>query len=365
MPLKIGIVGLPNVGKSTLFNCLTKAHAEVSNYPFTTINPNLGIVEVPDERLANISRIMKSQKTIPTTIEFVDIAGLVKGASKGEGLGNQFLANIREVDAIAHVVRCFEAPSVAHVEGMPGPSRDMEIVNSELLLSDLSTIEKKLSELQKLLKTNDKTAQHQANVLKKAQETTGKGTLLSSRPWNDEEKNILGPFFLLTMKPQIIVANMDEKSFIAGSGAFVEEAQNAAKNIGAPSVGICSKLEDEILELSKEEASQYLAEIGAKDLRLPELIKKGYETLDLITFFTGNEKETRAWTLTNGAKLAYAAGKIHTDMEKGFISAEVINAEELLNMGTYAHAKEKGAVRLEGKEYIVKDGDLVYIRFNV
>ncbi|MFA5103915.1 MAG: redox-regulated ATPase YchF [Candidatus Margulisiibacteriota bacterium] len=365
MSLKIGIVGLPNVGKSTLFNCLTKAHAEVSNYPFTTINPNLGIVEVPDERLVNISKIMKSQKTIPTTIEFVDIAGLVKGASRGEGLGNKFLANIREVDAIAHVVRCFDSPSVAHVEGVPGPIRDIETVNSELLLSDLATIEKKLSELQRLLKSNDKAAQHQAGVFKKAQEAVGKGSPLSSASWSDEEKSVLGPLFLLTMKPQIIVTNTDEKSFVSGRNGFVKEAESAANTIGAPLVEICSKLEEEILELSKEEAAQYLAEIGIKELRLQELIKTGYKTLDLITFFTGNEKETRAWTATNGTKLVSAAGKIHTDMEKGFISAEVISAEELINMGTYAHAKENGAVRLEGKEYFVKDGDLVYVRFNV
>lgn len=365
MPLKIGIIGLPNVGKSTLFNCLTKAHAEVSNYPFTTISPNLGIVEVPDESLPKISGITKSQRTIPTTIEFVDIAGLVKGASKGEGLGNQFLANIREVDAIAHVVRCFESATVVHVEGVPGPLRDIEIVNSELLLSDLSMIEKKLAELQRLLKANDKTAQHQLDVLNKAKEYAGRGAMLFAVMWSEEERHVLSPLFLLTMKPQIIIANMDEKSFAEGGNAFVEQAAAAAKTIGAHFIGICSKLEGELLELSKEEATQYLAEIGAKEFRLPELIRTGYETLDLITFFTSNEKETRSWTIKRGTKLPSAAGKVHTDMEKGFISAEVINAGELIKMGTYAHAKEKGAVRLEGKEYVVKDGDLIYVRFNV
>jgi len=365
MSLKIGIVGLPNVGKSTLFNCLTKAHAEVSNYPFTTIDPNLGIVEVPDDRLFNLSKMMKSKKTVPTAIEFVDIAGLVKGASKGEGLGNQFLANIREVDAIAHVVRCFESPSVVHVEGMPGPSRDIDIINSELLLADLSTIEKKLSELQRLLKSSDKAAQAQVAVLKKAHEAVSKGLLLSFIPFSEEEKNVLRPLFLLTMKPRIMIANMDEKSLIKGGNIFVEEALKTAKNIGDISVGICTKLEEEILEFPKEEAAQYLAEIGVKELRLPELITAGYKALDLITFFTSNEKETRAWTIKSGTKLASAAGKIHTDMEKGFISADVINSEDLFKMGTYAHAKEKGAVRLEGKEYVVKDGDLLYIRFNV
>jgi len=371
MSLKIGIVGLPNVGKSTLFNCLTKAHAEVSNYPFTTIDPNIGVVFVPDERLDRLADMMASKKRVLTTIEFVDIAGLVKGASKGEGLGNQFLANIREVDAVAHVVRCFDDPSIVHVEGAPNPVRDIETINTELILADLGTVEKKLSDirstpaLQRLLQSNDKTALAHVSALKKTQEALSKGLLLSSVDWSDDEKDILRPLFLLTMKPRIIIANMDERSFIKGGNIFVEEAQDAVKNIGDISVGICTKLEEEILELPKEDAAQYLAEIGVKTLRLPELITAGYKTLDLITFFTSNEKETRAWTIKKGTKLASAAGKIHTDMEKGFISAEVINSDDLFKMGTYAHAKEKGAVRLEGREYVVKDGDLIYIRFNV
>lgn len=365
MPLKIGIVGLPNVGKSTLFNSLTKLSAAVSNYPFTTIDPNIGIVEVPDERTAKISGITGSKKKTEATIEFVDIAGLVKGASRGEGLGNQFLANIREVDVIAHIVRCFEDNMIAHVEGLPDPARDVEIVNSEILLADLKTIEKKESEAQREAKTGDKKAKEYLKLVEKIKPQVEKGFFASAAQLSYEEKALLSPLFLLSMKPQIFVANVGEDYFLKGEKEHVPELTDIAGRTKTPYVVICSKLEAEIFGLEKAEAGQYLKEIGMGHSRLPELISAGYKALGLITFFTANENETRAWPVEQGTKLPSAAGKVHTDMEKGFISAEVISAHDLIHTGTYHGAKEKGLVRLEGKHYEVRDGDVVTVRFNV
>lgn len=365
MPLKVGIIGLPNVGKSTLFNALTKLSAAVSNYPFTTIDPNIGIVEVRDERTSKISQIMRSKKTTEAAIEFVDIAGLVKGASKGEGLGNQFLANIREVDAIAHVVRCFDDGSIVHVEGAPDPARDIDIINSEILLADLKTIEKKESEAQKEAKTGDKKAKEYLKLVEKIKLQVEKGFSVNTAQLSHEERTLLGPLFLLSMKPQIFVANVGENHFSEGKNDYVPELADAAKKCGAPYVVICSKLESEIFGLEKAEADIYLKDIGMGTSKLPELINAGYKALGLITFFTANENETRAWPLEQGTKLPSAAGRVHSDMEKGFISAEVIEAGVLIKTGNYHDAKEKGLVRLEGKNYEVKDGDVVTIRFNV
>ena len=365
MPLKVGIIGLPNVGKSTLFNALTRLSAAVSNYPFTTIDPNIGIVEVPDERTAKISKIMKSKKATEAAIEFVDIAGLVKGASKGEGLGNQFLANIREVDAIAHVVRCFDDSSIAHVEGLPDPSRDVEIINSEILLADLKTLEKKASEAQKEAKTGDKRVKEHLGLIEKVKSEVEKGHPAASVRLSREENSLLAPLFLLSMKPQLFVANVGEDHFLKAEDQHVRQLKDVAGKAGAPYVIICSKLEAEIFGLEKSEAEQYMKDIGMEHSRLPDLIDAGYKTLGLITFFTANENETRAWPVPAGTKLPSAAGKVHSDMERGFISAEVIAAEDLLRAGSYHEAREKGLVRLEGKNYEVRDGDIATIRFNV
>lgn len=355
MPLKVGIIGLPNVGKSTLFNALTRLSAAVSNYPFTTIDPNIGVVEVPDPRTAKIAGIKGSKKKTEATIEFVDIAGLVKGASRGEGLGNQFLAHIREVDAIAHVVRCFSDSSIVHVEGAPDPKRDIEIINSEILLADLATLEKKEAEARKTAKTDDKHAKELLALIDKAKASVEKGALANSIRLNEEEKHLLGQLFLISAKPQIFVANAGESYFLSDEDSFVTQLQEIALKAGVPAVIICSKLESEILGLEKEEAEEYLKEIGASSSKLPELIKSAYQTLGLTTFFTANEKETRAWPVEKDTKLPKAAGKVHSDMEKGFICAEVIGAEELF---------KGGLVRMEGKNYPVQDGDVVTVRFN-
>lgn len=365
MSLKIGIVGLPNVGKSTLFNAITKASAEISNYPFTTIDPNIGVVEVPDERLKKIAGILKSPKAVPAVIEFVDIAGLVKGASKGEGLGNKFLGHIREVDAIVHVVRCFEDPKIVHVEGSPDPVRDTETVNAELLLSDIETLEKRISERQSAVKSGNKAAKQEIEMFKRLKEEAGKGILISALKLNEEEKALTKTTFLLTSKPQIIAANVDDAAVTGGQNSYIDGLLASVKAPGIKVVPICAKLESELAELGRDEADQYLAETGAEGSSLPRLIKAGYETLGLITFFTGNDKEARAWEAEDGTALPKAAGKVHSDMERGFISAEVINAEDLITIGDYHKAKEEGKVRLEGKSYIVRDGDVVKVRFNV
>lgn len=365
MALKIGIIGLPNVGKSTLFNAITKAAAEVSNYPFTTIDPNIGVVEVPDSRLSEITAILGSAKAVPAVIEFVDIAGLVRGASKGEGLGNKFLGHIREVDAVVQVVRSFGGHQITHVDGEPDPVRDIETINAELLLSDIETLEKRIAERESAVKSGSKTARREAEILTKLKEEAGKGKLISSFDTTEEEKALIKSVFLLTSKPQIIAANVDDGALTDGGGRLLEKAVEYGRTGRIRVVPVCAKLESELAELGKEEAEAYLKETGAGGSSLPQLIRAAYETLGLVTFFTGNEKESRAWEVPEGTPLPKAAGKVHTDMEKGFISAEVINYEELKTVKNLQKAREDGKVRLEGKTYIVKDGDLVKIRFNV
>ncbi|MFH1361353.1 MAG: redox-regulated ATPase YchF [bacterium] len=343
MGFTLGIIGLPNVGKSTLFNALSRAKAEVSNYPFCTIKPNVGVVEVPDKRLYQIQKIMGSAKAVPTTIEFYDIAGLVKGAHKGEGLGNQFLSHIREVDAIAHVVRCFSKQDIAHVSGQVDPLADIGIIEAELILADLAVVEKRLGETKVKAKSGDKKLLAQVEELEalKNQLAEGKPAVGCELP-------------LLTAKPILYVANVDE----SGNKEQVELIREKA---GQAVVPICAQLESEIADLSVEEAK----ELGYKSTGLDVLIQAGYKLLDLITFFTANNKEARAWTTSKGVKIPAAAGKIHSDMEKGFIAAEVIGAEALIQAGSYSKARELGVLRTEGKSSLVQDGDLIQVRFNV
>lgn len=365
MSLKLGIVGLPNVGKSTLFNALSKAGAEVSNYPFTTINPNIAVVEVPDKRIDLISEISRSKKKTNTYIEFVDIAGLVKGASKGEGLGNKFLSNIRETDAIIHVVRCFKDENIAHVEGSPDPKRDIDIINSELLLADLETVEKRIGAAKIASKTGDKKKLHELQILEKIKALIEKGTMLFLGKFHDEEKLLIKELQLLTSKPQLFVANVGEASIFDQNDPWLLATGNLALSFNSDCISICSKLEAEVRELPESDAEDFLKESGITELSLSKLIKEGYKILDLITFFTSNEKETRAWTLKHGEKAPAAAGKVHSDFEKGFISAEVIHYDDLASIGSFVKAREKGLLRTEGKGYEVKDGDIILFRFNI
>ncbi len=365
--MKLGIVGLPNVGKSTLFNSLTKAGAESANYPFCTIDPNVGIVAVPDKRLDLLTDLYKSQKTTPAVIEFVDIAGLVKGASKGEGLGNQFLGNIRECDAIVHVVRCFEDSNIIHVDGSVDPIRDIETINLELIFSDLEILEKRIAKTTKLA-MNDKEAKAQLVILKKFQEALLSGKMASSVEIEDEEdKKFVDSLFLLTTKPMIFAANVAEED-LADDGAsnpYVQKVREFAKENGNGVFVISARIEEEISELDDEEKAEYLETLGIKESGLDKLIAASYDLLGLMSFLTAGEKETRAWTIKKGTKAPQAAGKIHSDFERGFIKAEVINYKDLLDCGSLAAAKEKGLVRIEGKEYVVKDGDTIIFRFNV
>lgn len=365
--MKLGIVGLPNVGKSTLFNSLTKAGAESANYPFCTIDPNVGIVAVPDKRLDLLTDLYKSQKTTPAVIEFVDIAGLVKGASKGEGLGNQFLGNIRECDAIVHVVRCFEDSNIIHVDGSVDPIRDIETINLELIFSDLEILEKRIAKTTKLA-MNDKEAKAQLVILKKFQEALLSGKMASSVEIEDEEdKKFVDSLFLLTTKPMIFAANVAEED-LADDGAsnpYVQKVREFAKENGNGVFVISARIEEEISELDDEERAEYLETLGIKESGLDKLIAASYDLLGLMSFLTAGEKETRAWTIKKGTKAPQAAGKIHSDFERGFIKAEVINYKDLLDCGSLAAAKEKGLVRIEGKEYVVKDGDTIIFRFNV
>ena len=365
--MKLGIVGLPNVGKSTLFNSLTKAGAESANYPFCTIDPNVGVVTVPDERLNLLGDFYKSKKVTPAVIEFVDIAGLVKGASKGEGLGNQFLANIREVDAIVHVVRCFEDSNVVHVDGSIDPLRDIETINLELVFSDLEILERRIAKVTKTARM-DKEAAKELAFLEKVKAHLEEGQLaITLETENEDEDAWLATYNLLTAKPVIYAANVAEDD-IADDGAnnqYVQAVREYAAKQNSEVFVICAQIEEEISELDEDERKMFLEDLGLTESGLEKLVRASYHLLGLMSFLTAGEDETRAWTIKIGTKAPQAAGKIHTDFERGFIKAEVVNYQDLLDCGSYAGAREKGLVRMEGKEYIVQDGDVILFRFNV
>lgn len=365
--MKLGIVGLPNVGKSTLFNSLTKAGAESANYPFCTIDPNIGIVAVPDERLKLLGDMYHSKKVTPATIEFVDIAGLVKGASKGEGLGNQFLSNIREVDAIVHVVRCFEDSNIVHVDGSIDPLRDIETINLELIFSDMEILDRKIVKVEKAARM-DKTLAKELALLEKIKAHLEDGKLARSLPIDDEDElALMNSYNLLTYKPVIFAANVAEED-LADNGENnegVAKVRTFASENDSEVFVICAQIEQEIAELDEEETAMFLEDLGLKESGLQKLIKASYHILGLMSFLTAGEDETRAWTIKIGTKAPQAAGKIHTDFERGFIKAEVVNYKDLLEQGSLAAAREKGLVGMEGKEYVVKDGDVILFRFNV
>lgn len=363
MSLKCGIVGLPNVGKSTLFNALTKAGIAAENYPFCTIEPNVGIVEVPDERLEKLAAIVKPQRVVPAATEFVDIAGLVAGASKGEGLGNQFLANIRETDAIAHVVRCFADDDVVHVAGRVDPLSDIQVIDTELALADLTSVEKVLTRLQKAAKTGDKAAAQVAPILERVLAGLNENRPVRALGLSDDELQLLAPFSLLTAKPVMYVANVAD-SDPAKSEHFAA-VQEYAKAEGAPVVAVCASLEAEIMDLSDEEKVEFLSDMKMDEPGLNRVIRAGYSLLGLQTYFTAGEKEVRAWTTQIGATGPQAAGVIHTDFERGFIRAEVIAYNDFIELGGEAGAKKAGKLRVEGKDYIVQNGDVMHFRFSV
>ena len=363
--MKLGIVGLPNVGKSTMFNAITNAGAECANYPFCTIEPNVGVVPVPDERLEVLTKMYNAKKTTHAVIEFVDIAGLVKGASKGEGLGNKFLSHIREVDAICEVVRCFDDTNITHVDGNVNPTRDIETINLELILADIETVDKRIDNAKKKMKA-DKKYQEEVSLFEKIKETLEAGKSARTITFNEEEKEILKDIFLLTAKPILYIANISEKQLESPfEDEYVKQVVNFAKQENAGVIPLCVKIEEELASLEGEDKKEMLEALGIEESGLNKVVKESYDLLGLMSFLTAGEPEVRAWTIKKGTKAPKAAGKIHSDIERGFIRAEVVSFNDLIREGSMNAAKEKGLVRSEGKDYVMQEGDIVLFRFNV
>ena len=366
MSLKAGIIGMPNVGKSTLFNAITKKNILAANYPFATIDPNLGTVIVPDKRLEVLENMYLPERLIPTQYEFIDIAGLVKGASNGEGLGNKFLSHIREVDAVIHVVRCFEDKDIIHVEGSLDPVRDIEIINLELAISDVEIIENRIEKIAKKAETTkDKEALKEVEVLKKCKDALSVGTALRDLELSDEEKDVLSSFNFITLKPMIYLANMSDADLVTGNNVYLDKVKEYASKTGNVVIPMCAKIESELVELEDSEKKVFLNELGIDESGLDKLISETYRILGLSTFFTVGSDEVRAWTFKNGMKAPECAGIIHTDFQRGFIRAEVMSYDDLVKCGSETKVKEAGRVRLEGKDYVMQDGDICYFRFNV
>ncbi|EDU37323.1 GTP-binding protein YchF [Clostridium sporogenes] len=365
--MKLGIVGLPNVGKSTLFNAITKAGAESANYPFCTIEPNVGVVSVPDKRLDVLEKMYNSKKKVPTAIEFYDIAGLVKGASKGEGLGNKFLSHIREVEAIVHVVRCFEDSNIVHVDGSVDPIRDIETISLELIFSDIELMQRRIEKNSKLAKSGNKEAKAEEDLMKRIVAHLEEGKPVRTLELEEDEEKLVKGYFLLTSKPVLYAANVSEDDLMSGNpeNEFVKKVKDFAKAENSEVITLCARLEEELSTLEDDEKTEMLSEYGLEESGLDKLVQSSYKLLGLISFLTAGQVEVRAWTIVKGTKAPKAAGKIHTDIEKGFIRAEVISYDKLIECGSEAHAKEKGFFRLEGKEYVMQDGDIVNFRFNV